>query len=157
MRFARLALLATLALALLATPRAAGAQPATSPKIGYLSPFSSSGSAVRIQPFLDGLREQGLVDGANVVVVPRFANDDSAQLPRLAAELVRLRVAVLVALTTEVAQVAQRATATVPIVFLFVSDPVRTGLVTSLARPGGNITGLTDITTDLLQKRLALL
>jgi putative ABC transport system substrate-binding protein len=144
-------------LALLAAPLAVEAQPATLPKIGYLSPFSSSGSLVRIEPFLDGLREHGYLDGTNVVVVPRFANQDYQQLPTLAAELVRLRVAVLVALTTPVARVAQRATATIPIVFILVSDPVRTGLVTSLARPGGNLTGQTDITTDLVQKRLALL
>ena len=144
-------------LALLTAPLAAQAQPATLPKIGYLSPFSSSGSLVSIESFRGGLRELGYLDGTNVVVVPRFANQDYDQLPALAAELVRLRVAVLVALTTPVARVAQRATTTIPIVFIFVSDPVRTGLVTSLARPGGNLTGQTDITTDLVQKRLALL
>jgi len=145
-----------LALAFLVAPLSAKAQRVPAPpKIGYLAAFSSSGGG--IDAFRDGLREHGYIDGRNVVVEPRFADGHYERLPALAAELVRLKVDVIVAVTTPVALVAQRATATIPIVFTFSSDPVRNGLVASLARPGGNLTGLTDITAELVQKRLALL
>jgi putative ABC transport system substrate-binding protein len=143
-------------LGLLAAPLAAEAE-ATVPKIGYLSPWSSSNNPLSLNAFRDALHEHGYVDGTNVVVVPRFADEDYQRLPALVAELVKLKVDVIVALTTPVARVAQQATATIPIVFTYVSDAVRTGLVASLARPGGNLTGYSDITADLVQKRLALL
>jgi putative tryptophan/tyrosine transport system substrate-binding protein len=146
------------ALVVLAVPRAGGTQAAAPvPKIGYLSPWSSSNDPSRLDAFRVALREEGYVDGTNVVVLPRFADEDSRRLPALAAELVQLKVDAIVALTTPVARVAQRATATIPIVFTYVSDAVRTGLVASLARPGGNLTGYSDVTADLVQKRLALL
>jgi putative ABC transport system substrate-binding protein len=158
MRFARFAALAVLVLTSLAALFAAEAQQAaTVPKIGYLSPWSSSSDPFHLDAFLEALREQGYVDGTNVVVIPRFADEDSRRLPGLAAELVQLKVDAIVALTTQVARVAQQATATIPIVFTYVSDAVRTGLVASLARPGGNLTGYSDVTADLVQKRLALL
>ena len=127
------------------------------PKIGFLSPWASSSEAFGLDAFRDALREHGYTDGTNIVIIPRFANEDYHQLPSLATELVKLKVDVIVAVTTPVAQAAQRATTTIPIVFAYVSDAVRTGLVASLARPGGNLTGHSDITTDLVQKRLALL
>ena len=134
------------------------AQPAaTVPKIGFLSPWASSSDGFGLDAFRDALREHGYTDGTNIVIIPRFANEDYHQLPSLATELVKLKVDVIVAVTTPVAQAAQRATTTIPIVFAYVSDAVRTGLVASLARPGGNLTGHSDITTDLVQKRLALL
>src|SRR5690349_18615551 len=107
----------------LAAPLAAGAQPvATPPKVGYLSPWSSSSDPFRLDVFRDALREQGYVDRTSVVLVPRFADEDSRRLPALAAELVKLPVDVIVALTTPVARVAQQATTTIPIVFTYVSD-----------------------------------
>jgi putative tryptophan/tyrosine transport system substrate-binding protein len=145
-----------LALGIILAPLATDAQQATpTPKIGYLASFSSTGGGV--DAFRDALREHGYIDGKNVVVEPRFAEGHYDRLPALAAELVRLKVDVIVAVTTPAAVVAQRTTATIPIVFTFSSDPVRNGLVASLARPGGNLTGLTDITAELVQRRLALL
>ena len=145
-----------LALGIILAPLATDAQQATpTPKIGYLASFSSTGGG--IDAFRDALREHGYIDGKNVVVEPRFAEGHYDRLPALAAELVRLKVDVIVAVTTPAAVVAQRTTATIPIVFTFSSDPVRNGLVASLARPGGNLTGLTDITAELVQRRLALL
>jgi len=154
MRLIGLAL--ALALGIILAPLATDAQQATpTPKIGYLASFSSTGGG--IDAFRDALREHGYIDGKNVVVEPRFAEGHYDRLPALAAELVRLKVDVIVAVTTPAAVVAQRTTATIPIVFTFSSDPVRNGLVASLARPGGNLTGLTDITAELVQRRLALL
>jgi putative ABC transport system substrate-binding protein len=145
-------------LGLLAAPLTAEAQPAAKvPKIGYLSPWSSSTDPFRVEAFRDALREHGYVDGTNVVVVPRFADEDPQRVLALAAELVKLQADVIVALTTPVARVVQRVTVTIPTVFTYVSDAVRTGLVASLARPGGNLTGYSDITADLVQKRLGLL
>jgi len=152
----RIGLAVVLALSFILAPLAAAAQQArAAPKIGYLATFSTSGGG--IEAFRDALREQGYLDGTNVAVEARFADGHYDRLPALAAELVRLKVDVIVAVTTPAALVAQRATATIPIVFTFSSDPVRNGLVASLARPGGNLTGLTDITAELVQKRLALL
>src|SRR3989454_12563581 len=154
MRLIGLAAILTVGLTL--APVAVEAQQArAAPKIGYLATFSTSGGG--IDAFRDALREHGYLDGKNVVVEPRFADGHYERLPALAAELVRIKVDVIVAVTTPAALVAQRATATIPIVFTFSSDPVRNGLVASLARPGGNLTGLTDISADLTQKRLALL
>jgi hypothetical protein len=149
---------AALVLGLLAAPLVVEAKSAAAtPEVRYLSPFSSATGVIRIDAFLQALREQGYIDGTNVVVVPRFANGDYRQLSALAAELVTLKVDVIVALTTPVVRAAERATPTIPIVFTLVSDPVHLGFVASLARPGGNLTGHTDITADLVQKRLALL
>jgi len=146
------------AVASIAGPSAIEAQPAgATPRIGYFCPWSMTSDPVRLDAFRDALRELGYVDGKNITLIPRFANEDYQRLPALAAEFVSMKVDVIVALTTPVAGEAQRATATIPIVFTYASDPVRTGLVTSLAKPGGNITGYSDITADLVQKRLALL
>ncbi len=149
--------LATLAGGLLVAPLAEAQRAAALPKIGYLSPWASSSDAFGLDAFRDALREHGYTDGTNIVIIPRFANEDYHRLPSLAGELVKLKVDVIVAITTPVAREAQRATTTIPIVFAYVSDAVRTGLVTSLARPGGNLTGYSDVTADLGRKRLALL
>ena len=143
--------------AALVVPRSAWAQRTEAiPRIGFLTPFSESGGTASIKAFRDSLREHGYVDGGNVVIEPRFA-DGYDRVPSLIAELLNLNVNVLVAATTPVALAAQRATSTVPIVFAPVSDPVGSGLVATLARPGGNITGFSDMAAGLAQKRLALL
>src|SRR5215470_5489633 len=127
--------------------------PATVPKVGYLSPGSLSNDPLRLDAFRDAMREQGYVDGTTIVVVPRFANEDYRRLPDHAAELVRMKVDVVVAVSTPAARAAQQATRTIPIVFTYVSDAVRTGLVTTLARPGANLTGYSDISAELVEKR----
>ncbi len=143
---------------LLAVPLLAEAEsPATAPKVGYLSPGSLSNDPLRLDAFREALREQGYVDGRTIVVIPRFANEDYRRLSGLAAELARLKVDVIVAVTSPAARAAQQATKSIPIVFTYVADAVRTGLVVTLARPGANLTGYSDITAELVQKRLALL
>jgi putative ABC transport system substrate-binding protein len=104
-----------------------------------------------------GLRELGWIEGQNIAVEYRWAANREDQLPALAAELVRLRVDVIVTSSTPAAQAAKRATSTIPIVVTFAADPVGSGLVASLARPGGNITGLTTLARGLVAKRLELL
>ncbi len=130
-------------------------QPGKIPRIGYLVPRSAL--ETREEAFRQGLRDLGYVEGKNIIVEYRFAEGKSERLPELAAELVRLKVDVIVAPGTPLAQAAKTATRTIPIVFSAVADPIGTGLVTSLARPGGNITGLTPISADLSAKRLELL
>ena len=104
-----------------------------------------------------GLRDLGYVEGRNVVIEIRDAEGEAERLPALAAELVALKVDVIVAPNTPQALAAKQATRTLPIVFSFVADPVASGLVTSLARPGGNVTGLSSLTPELVGKRLELL
>ena len=104
-----------------------------------------------------GLRELGWIEGQNIAIEYRWAAGREDQLPALAAELVRLKVDVIVTSSTLAAQAAKRATTTIPIVVTFVADPVEGGLVASLARPGGNITGLTTLAAGLVAKRLELL
>jgi putative ABC transport system substrate-binding protein len=125
----------------------------TVPRIGYLAPRSAIP-----EEFVQGLRELGYVEGQNIVIEPRFAHGKFDQFPRLAAELVKLNVDVLVTLSTPAAQAAKKVTPTIPIVMLAAGHPVDEGLVVSLARPGGNITGLTATTGDdeLVGKRLEL-
>jgi putative ABC transport system substrate-binding protein len=143
--------------ALLAAPSAVDAQSIpVRPKVGYLSPASPASGAAGVNAFREGLREHGYVDGANVTLEARLA-DGYERVPALLAELLKLKVDVLVAVTTPVARAAKQATSTTPIVFAPVPDPVRSGLVKSLARPGANITGYSDTAADLGPKRLALL
>jgi putative tryptophan/tyrosine transport system substrate-binding protein len=152
-----LRLILTLSLALLAAPLAAEAQEGTKVwKVGFLG---GSPSATRpfIEAFRQGLRELGYVDGQNILIVHRSDEGVWDRLPLLAAELVRLKVDVLVASTTPRAVVAKNATTTIPIVMVNVSHPVEIGLVASLARPGGNVTGLTRLDLDLTGKNLSLL
>jgi ABC-type uncharacterized transport system substrate-binding protein len=130
-------------------------QPKKVPRIGVLSPYSPS-SSFNIEAFRQGLRDLGYVEGQNVVIEQRYAEGNPDRLPRLAAELVRLKVDVIFAQTTPAVQAAKKATTTVPIVTVS-GDPVGFGFVASLARPGGNITGLANLTPELVGKRLELL
>jgi putative tryptophan/tyrosine transport system substrate-binding protein len=149
----------TLTLSLLAAPLAAQAQSlAKVPKIGWLaSGHPPSESARQQSPFLQGLRELGWIEGHNLVIEYRWAEGNPEQVPALAAELVQLRVDVLVAGDSRVIVAAKHATNTIPIVMTISGDPVRTGLIESLARPGGNLTGLTVLAPELVGKRLELL
>jgi len=144
--------------ALLAKPLGADAQQAAKvARIGYLSGNLASGPHLR-DAFLQGLRDLGYVEGRNVVVVYRDAQGKRERLPALAAELVALKVALIfVGGGTRVTLAAMEATRTVPIVFTDVGDPVESGLVTSLARPGGNVTGLSSVGPELVGKRLEVL
>jgi len=132
---------------------------ATIPKIGFLSSGSASGSTstLRNDAFWQQLRELGYVEGKNISFVSRYGEDNFDRLTSIADELVRLKVDVLVINSTPAALAAKSATRTIPIVFSGVSDPVVAGLVDSLARPGGNITGFTNIAPVLAGKRLELL
>ena len=149
----------TLALGILAAPLAAdGQQPAKVPRIGILGGSSATAAAVPIEAFRQGLRERGWVEGKNVAIEYRWAEGKYDRFPDLAAELVHLRVDVIVALNTPAALAAKQATRTIPIVTVAVRDPVESGLVASLARPGGNITGLTiAVGPELVGKQLELL
>jgi len=143
----------TLALGMLVVPfRAAAQQPRKVYRIGYLT----AGSGVE-EVFRQALRQLGYVEGQNIVIEGRFAERKLERLPDLAAELVRLKVDVIVTITTPAAQAAKNATATIPVVMAGSADPVELGLVASLARPGENISGITDQAIELIPKRLELL
>jgi putative ABC transport system substrate-binding protein len=126
------------------------------PRVGILDFFPSAASADFIEPFQDALRELGYSDGRNIRVEYHSAEQDGDRAARLAADLVRSEVDIIVAVATPAAHAAKRATATIPIV-MTVADPLATGLVASLARPGGNLTGVTTTSPDLAGKRLELL
>ena len=150
--------LAALALATLAGPPAADAQrPGKVPRIGFLMPASPSVSASRIEAFRRGLLDLGYVEGKDILIEYRWAEGGYGRLPDLAAELVRLKVDVIVAWGTPGALAAKNATSTIPIVMPAAADPVASGLVASLARPGGNVTGLSLMSPELGGKRLQLL
>jgi putative tryptophan/tyrosine transport system substrate-binding protein len=127
--------------------------------VGYLNPGSSSDPLRqrRLEAFRQGLRELGYVDGRNISIEPRWAEGQYDRYPALAADLVRLKVDVIVAMSGAATQAAQQATRTIPIVMSLVNDPVGSGLVPSLAHPGGNVTGTSVISPDLLGKQLQLL
>jgi putative ABC transport system substrate-binding protein len=127
------------------------------PVVGFLYSVSPDTIADRLRAFRRGLKDAGFVEGENVTIVYRFAENQLDRLPELAADLVRRRVAVIAALNTTSAQVAKAATATIPIVFAANQDPVMLGLVASLARPGGNLTGINFLNAELVAKRLELL
>jgi putative tryptophan/tyrosine transport system substrate-binding protein len=128
------------------------------PQIGYLIP-SGDPSTPRppVEAFRQGLRELGYIEGKNILVDYRYGEGKQDRIPRLAAELVQLKVDVLVVTSLPAIRAAMQATKTIPIVMVTTVDPVATGLVVSLARPGGNITGLTRLTRELSGKRLELL
>src|SRR4030095_9871904 len=143
---------------LLLTAKAPGQQAAKVPRIGFLAVGSREGRAFLIDGFLQGLREHGYVEGQNIVIEYRFSEDRNDRLPALAAELVALKVRLILASGTPASFAAKHATSTIPIVMGGVAaDPVETGLVSSLAHPGGNITGMSMMTADLGGKRLELL
>jgi len=150
----RRAFLGTLTSGLLGAPLAAGAQQAAKvPRIGFLAGNLAATPRLR-EAFGQGLRDLGYVEGRNVVIEYRDAEGKFERLPALAAELVALKVDVIVAGGTPQALAAKQATRTVPIVFAAAGDPVTSGLVTSLARPGGNVTGLTGLGPELVGKGL---
>ena len=133
-------------------------QTAKIPRIGYLAVNSPSVERQLVEAFQQGLRGLGWVDGQSITIEYRFAEGKLDQLPVLAAELVAFKVDVIVAAGgTPTALATKNATATIPVVFISISDPVGTGLVASLARPGGNVTGLSNIQVELSGKRLELL
>jgi len=145
---------------LLAAPLAAEGQQAGSvARIGYLvfSPLESPETREALDAFRQGLRERDYVEGQNIVIEYRSADGKIERFPGLATELARLKVDLIVAPNTPAARAAQQATTTIPIVAPAMSDPVGDGLVASLARPGGNITGLTFLGPELVPKRLGLL
>jgi putative tryptophan/tyrosine transport system substrate-binding protein len=136
-------------------PLASRAQQAVMPVIGWLSVASADGMVERVADFRAGLKEQGFVEHQNVLIEYRWANEQSELLPRLAAELITRRVSVIaVGGGTVTALAAKASTAAIPIVFAIAADPVRAGLVESLSRPGGNITGIVGFADQLITKRL---
>ena len=124
------------------------------PRIGFLSPTSDDS---RVEAFRQGLRELGYVDGQNITIEYRWANGRFDKLPELAAELVHLKVDVVVAVVTQASLAAKTTTGTIPIVMIGVSDPVGSGLVFSLVRPGANITGNSSMTAEVVGKQLELI
>jgi putative tryptophan/tyrosine transport system substrate-binding protein len=154
----RRAFIAVIGGGLLAAPLAARAQPAAKvPRIGYLSINLTAGPPNQHEAFRQGLRDLGYVEGRDIVIEYRDAGGKVERLPALAAELVALKVDIIMAGSAPHALAAKQATGTIPIVFISAGDPVTDGLVTSLARPGGNVTGLSSLTPERIGKCLELL
>ena len=143
--------------AMLAAPDVAAQQAQKVARVGYLAAVSSAADAPRAEAFRQGLRDLGYIEGQNISIAYRYEASNFERLPELAAELVRLKIDVLVTVTTNAAIAGKNAAGTVPLVFMGVTDPVAAGLVESLARPGGNRTGITNIASALTAKRLELL
>jgi putative ABC transport system substrate-binding protein len=140
-----------------AWPLAARAQQATIPVIGFLHPASPDAFPDRLRGFRQGLKDTGYVEGENATIIYRFAENQIERLPAMAGELVRSQVAVIAAANSPAALAAKAATTTIPIVFITPEDPVRLGLVPSLSRPGGNLSGINLLSGELQAKRLELL
>ena len=126
-------------------------------RIGFLDESTASGSAVLLEAFRQELSKLGWIEGKNITIEYRFAEQKTERLPELAAELVRLKVDLIVVLGGPTALAAKRATTTIPIVMTNAADPVGAGLVASLARPGGNVTGFSSLAPELNTKRLEIL
>ena len=158
MRLGSIALLVTFGLVLLAAPLAVEAQqPGKVPRIGFLIAETLSGQASRVEALRAGLRDRGYVEGKSIAIEFRSADGNYDRLPELAAELARLKVDVLVAFGSKAVLAAKRATTTIPIVVPVIGDPVARGVVSSVARPGGNITGSATFAPEVAAKRLELL
>jgi putative ABC transport system substrate-binding protein len=132
-------------------------QPTKVPRIGFLGNSTAALEANLVEPFRQGLRDLGYVEGRNILIEYRWAEGKYERFPELIGELVQLKVEVIVTAGTPASLAVKKATTTIPLVMIAVGDPVGTGLITSLAHPGGNITGLTSIASDLEGKRLELL
>jgi putative tryptophan/tyrosine transport system substrate-binding protein len=144
--------------ALLAAPLGVGAQQAARiPRIGVLHPGAPATSSHFATAFSQGLREHGYLEGQNIVVERRFAEAKAERIPDIAGELVRLKVDVIVTSTDQGIAAVKQETQTIPIVMANSTDPIGTGFVASLARPGGNVTGLSSVSPELSAKRLELL
>jgi len=151
-------LIALLLGVLLAAPLAAEGQPVQKiPKVGFLTQTTPAGLAVLVEAFRQGMRELGYVEGKTFVLEARYGQGTFERLPELARELVGLKADVIVATTDGPIAAVKRETRTIPIVMANSADPVGTGFVASLARPGGNVTGLSGVSADLSGKRLELL
>src|SRR5262249_49169795 len=138
-------------------PLAAHAQQPAKPVIGFLISGSADSFAIFVDAFKQGMRDNGLIEGRDYVLDLRFADGDYDRFPRLAAETVQLKPAAIIVTTISAARAAQRATASIPIVMTGLIDPVGLGLVASLARPGGNTTGLSNMTQDVMPKLVEIL
>jgi putative tryptophan/tyrosine transport system substrate-binding protein len=133
-----------------AWPIAAQAQQAAIPVVGYLDSYTAESTSIFLAPFRAGLSETGYIEGRNVVIEYRYANNDTDRLPELAADLIRHRAAVIVTpFGTAATLAAKSVTTTIPIVFMTSADPVKDGLVASLSRPGGNITGFSSFDPEI--------
>ena len=143
--------------ALAAPLRSFAQQPGKIPRLGYISAQSRASEDARREGFRLGLRELGYIEGKNIVVDYIYADGDIARLPAIAADLVRQKVDMIIATGNVVVPVAQQATRTIPIVFPLHGDPVGSGVVASLARPGGNVTGLTSLAYEISSKRLEII
>jgi ABC-type uncharacterized transport system substrate-binding protein len=146
-----------LAVGAAAWPAVAWGQQSAIPVIGFLDPRSPEATADRVRGFRQGLKETGFIEGENLAIEYRWAEGKFDQLPQLATELVRREVALIVATNTASARAAKAATMTIPIVFAVPQDPVGLGLVASLARPGGNSTGINFFSQEVVTKRIELL
>ena len=155
--FRRIVICLPLTVFLLTVSSADAQQPGKVPRIGFLDNTTASGSAVRLEAFWQELRKLGWIEGKNITIEYRFAEGKNSRLPELAADLVRLKVDLIVVTGTIAALAAKSATTTIPIVMTSSTDPVAGGLVASLARPGGNVTGFSSLGTELHTKRLEIL
>jgi putative ABC transport system substrate-binding protein len=153
----RRAFVSLLGAAAAAWPLAARGQAGKIPRVGFMGNSTAALEANLVEPFHDGLRELGYQEGRNIVIEYRWADGRYERFPALVAELLALPVDVIVTAGTPAALAVKKATSSVPLVMIAVGDPIGTGIVPSLARPGGNITGLSSIAPDLEGKRLELL